>query len=184
MFKFVEEVFFPIYCWKYRGQLLCSISYGSLHIFFTFRISSITRIYLSCFTERVQNLIHIYKSLEWIQAYSLFPGFPHSIQLICNNVSLSCSFCELSVTIMRSCIISVLYSASLKKPVITSRFIFINFPVLANSISRYGDWLRAGRPRGRSSSPDRVKNFLFSKSSRPSLGSTQWNQWIPVFFRC
>jgi hypothetical protein len=31
----------------------------------------------------------------------------------------------------------------------------------------------AGRPRGRSSSPGRVKNFLFSTSSRPVLGSTQ-----------
>jgi hypothetical protein len=35
------------------------------------------------------------------------------------------------------------------------------------------DWLRAGRPRGHSSSPGRVKNFLFSSSSRPTLGSTQ-----------
>jgi hypothetical protein len=39
--------------------------------------------------------------------------------------------------------------------------------------TRYSDWLRAGRPRGRSSSPGRVKNFLFSKLSRPALGSTQ-----------
>jgi hypothetical protein len=39
--------------------------------------------------------------------------------------------------------------------------------------SRYRDWLRAGRPRGRSSSPGRVKNFRFSMSSRPALGSTQ-----------
>jgi hypothetical protein len=30
-----------------------------------------------------------------------------------------------------------------------------------------------GRPRGRSSSPGRVKNFLFSTSSRQALGSTQ-----------
>jgi hypothetical protein len=29
--------------------------------------------------------------------------------------------------------------------------------------SRYSDWLRAGPPKGRSSSPGRVKNFLFSK---------------------
>jgi hypothetical protein len=36
--------------------------------------------------------------------------------------------------------------------------------------SRYSDWLRPGRPRGRSSSPDRVKNFLFSTSSRPGSG--------------
>jgi hypothetical protein len=39
--------------------------------------------------------------------------------------------------------------------------------------SRYSDWLRAGRPRGRGSSPGRVKNFHFSMSSRPVLGSTQ-----------
>jgi hypothetical protein len=35
------------------------------------------------------------------------------------------------------------------------------------------DWLRAGRPTGRSSSPGRVKNFLFSTSSRPVLGRAQ-----------
>jgi hypothetical protein len=35
------------------------------------------------------------------------------------------------------------------------------------------DWLRAGRQRGRSSSPGRVKNFFFSTSSRPPLGPTQ-----------
>jgi hypothetical protein len=39
--------------------------------------------------------------------------------------------------------------------------------------SRYSDWLRVGRPRGRTSSPGRIKKFLFSKSSRPALGSTQ-----------
>jgi hypothetical protein len=44
----------------------------------------------------------------------------------------------------------------------------------------YSDWLRAGRLRGRSSSTGRVKNFLFSKSSRPALGSTQPPiQWVP-----
>jgi hypothetical protein len=37
--------------------------------------------------------------------------------------------------------------------------------------SRHSDWLRVRRPRGRSSSPGRVKNFLFSTSSRPALGS-------------
>jgi hypothetical protein len=35
------------------------------------------------------------------------------------------------------------------------------------------DWLRDGRLRGWSSIPGRVKNFLFSKLSRPALGSTQ-----------
>jgi hypothetical protein len=39
--------------------------------------------------------------------------------------------------------------------------------------SWYSDWLRAGRQRGRSSSPGRVKNFLFSTSSRPAVVSTQ-----------
>jgi hypothetical protein len=46
--------------------------------------------------------------------------------------------------------------------------------------SRYSDWLRTGRRRDRSSSPGRVKNFLFSTSSRPALGPTQPpNQWVP-----
>jgi hypothetical protein len=44
----------------------------------------------------------------------------------------------------------------------------------------YSDWLRAGRPSGRSSSPGRVKNFLFSTSSRRALGPTQPPiQWVP-----
>jgi hypothetical protein len=33
----------------------------------------------------------------------------------------------------------------------------------------YDDWLRAWRPRGRSSSPGRVKNVHFSISSRPAV---------------
>jgi hypothetical protein len=42
--------------------------------------------------------------------------------------------------------------------------------------SQYSEWLQAGRPRGRSLSPGRVKNFLFSTS----LGSTQPPiQWVP-----
>jgi hypothetical protein len=45
--------------------------------------------------------------------------------------------------------------------------------------SRYSDWLRAWRPRGRSSSPGRVKNFLFSTSSRPALVPTQPpSRWV------
>jgi hypothetical protein len=47
-------------------------------------------------------------------------------------------------------------------------------------LSRYSDWLRARRPRGRSSSPGRIKTFLLSTSSRPILGSTQPPiQWVP-----
>jgi hypothetical protein len=45
---------------------------------------------------------------------------------------------------------------------------------------RYSDWLQAERPRGRSSRPRKVKNFLFSTSSRQSLGSTQTpTRWVP-----
>jgi hypothetical protein len=41
----------------------------------------------------------------------------------------------------------------------------------------------AGRPRGRSSSPDGGNNFHFSMSSRLALGSPLPPiQWIPVFF--
>jgi hypothetical protein len=40
--------------------------------------------------------------------------------------------------------------------------------------------IRAGRPRGRTSSPDRVENFLFSATSRPAPGPTQPPiQWVP-----
>jgi hypothetical protein len=46
--------------------------------------------------------------------------------------------------------------------------------------SWYSDWLHAGRLRGRSSSPGRIKNFLFSMSSRLALESTQPPiQWVP-----
>jgi hypothetical protein len=38
---------------------------------------------------------------------------------------------------------------------------------------RYSDWLWAERPRDRSSSPGRVKNFLLSMSSKPALGPIQ-----------
>jgi hypothetical protein len=46
--------------------------------------------------------------------------------------------------------------------------------------SRYSDLLRAGPSRGRGSSPGGGKNFHFSKSSRPPLGSAQPPiQWVP-----
>jgi hypothetical protein len=49
--------------------------------------------------------------------------------------------------------------------------------------SRYSDLLRSGRPRSRSSSPCRVKNCLFSTSSRPALRPTQPSiQWVPGAF--
>jgi hypothetical protein len=39
------------------------------------------------------------------------------------------------------------------------------------SVSRYSDWLQAGRPRGRSSSPGSGKNFFFPTSFRPCSGA-------------
>jgi hypothetical protein len=46
--------------------------------------------------------------------------------------------------------------------------------------TRYSAWLRAGQPRGRSSSPGRVKKFLFFKTSRLIPGPTQPPfQWVP-----
>jgi hypothetical protein len=48
--------------------------------------------------------------------------------------------------------------------------------------SQYSYWLRVGRPRGRSSSPGRVKNFVFSTSSGAALGPIQHAilvQWVP-----
>jgi hypothetical protein len=46
-------------------------------------------------------------------------------------------------------------------------------------MSQYSDWLRDGGPKDRSSSPGKVKNFLFS-TSRPVLGPTQPPiQWVP-----
>jgi hypothetical protein len=51
---------------------------------------------------------------------------------------------------------------------------------IAQSASRYSDWLRAGRLRGWSSSPGRVKNFIFSASTRPVLRPAQPSvQWAP-----
>jgi hypothetical protein len=48
---------------------------------------------------------------------------------------------------------------------------------------QYREWLQAGWARGRSSSPSRVKNFLFSMLSRLAPRSTQpCIQWAPEAF--
>jgi hypothetical protein len=63
----------------------------------------------------------------------------------------------------------------------TMEFSFRRPGVYTRSIcSRYSDWLRAGRQRGRSSSPGKGKNFYFSTMFRPALGPTQLPiQWVP-----
>jgi hypothetical protein len=59
------------------------------------------------------------------------------------------------------------------------KYIFF-YPEEPGYRSQYSDRLWAGQPRGWSSSPGKVKNFLFSKSSRLALGSTQPSiKWVP-----
>jgi hypothetical protein len=53
-------------------------------------------------------------------------------------------------------------------------------PIASQTRIKENTTLRRGRLRGRGSSPGKVKNILFSVSSRPSLGSTQPSlQWVP-----
>jgi hypothetical protein len=51
--------------------------------------------------------------------------------------------------------------------------IFLSFVVEPEYRSQCSDWLRAGRPRGRSSSPGKIKDLHFSLSYRVALGPTQ-----------
>jgi hypothetical protein len=75
-----------------------------------------------------------------------------------------------SLVCLRSLKISFLYSKIHKKE--------------PGTRSRYSGWLQTGRPRGRSSSPGRVKNFLFSTSFRPAREPTQPpSQWVPAVKR-
>jgi hypothetical protein len=59
---------------------------------------------------------------------------------------------------------------------------FIKYLPLRGSFDLFKD-TGARRQRGRISSPGKVKNFLFSRSSRPILGPTQSPiQWVPGRF--
>jgi hypothetical protein len=56
----------------------------------------------------------------------------------------------------------------------------LNYLQVGLICSRYSEGLQAVRPRNQSSSPGRVKNFLFSTSSILVLGPTQpFVQWVP-----
>jgi hypothetical protein len=67
-----------------------------------------------------------------------------------------------------------IYSLSVSCPV-NLHYIYSIITIISEPGYRspYSDWLRARRPRDRSSSAGRVKNFLLSTSSRPALESTQ-----------
>jgi hypothetical protein len=56
---------------------------------------------------------------------------------------------------------------------IDPRFLDLGTSCRCSLYNRYSDWPRTGRPRGRSSSPGKIKNFLFSTSCRSAMGSTQ-----------
>jgi hypothetical protein len=69
-----------------------------------------------------------------------------------------------------SILLDVYYSVLFTYPTV---FIYvINVELRRDSVVGISDWLRAGRLRGWSSSPGRVKNFEFFMSSRPALGPT------------
>jgi hypothetical protein len=58
-------------------------------------------------------------------------------------------------------------------------FLYVTFRE-PGQCSQYSNWLRAGQPRDRSSSPRGNKNFHFSMSSRQALRPTQPPiQWVP-----
>jgi hypothetical protein len=65
----------------------------------------------------------------------------------------------------------------------TNKIVYRELLRSAVAQSGYSDLLRAGRQRGRSSNPGRVKNFHFFISSRTDLGPTQRPiQWVPGLF--
>jgi hypothetical protein len=94
-----------------------------------------------------------------------------------------------TATLVKGCIFSApvniqtqLQATAIKfhLPVLSFTVCNILFPTGSSCGSRDSNWLWAGRQRCRSSSSGRVKNSLFSTSSRPALGPTQSPiQWVP-----
>jgi hypothetical protein len=68
----------------------------------------------------------------------------------------------------------------LKFDISIPKYLRVTYRYFHGPSHRYSDWLRDGRPRGRISSPGRVKNLLFSTLFTPALRFTQPPiQWIP-----
>jgi hypothetical protein len=91
--------------------------------------------------------------------------------------SISCLLCILLFTLITLVLFTLIFS-----PALFASSCYIGNDVILKSklYSRYSDWLLAVRPRGRSSSPGRVKNFLFFTASRLAMGPTQPPiQWVP-----
>jgi hypothetical protein len=82
----------------------------------------------------------------------------------CNLIQTASS---LSCSTSSSLLTSIISSLSLETRVQRHRNSYSISFLFHQERSRFGDCLRAGRPRGRSSSPSKVKNLIFSTSSRP-----------------
>jgi hypothetical protein len=118
--------------------------------------------------------------------FRIYRSIPHShLMSLLNQSSLQVSLSQCATPSSLSCLSFSLYpffcfvsclsfrTCPQSSPDILSLFLITSYS--------YSDWLRAGRLRSRSSSPDRVKNLLFSTASRPALGSTQPPlQWVPT----
>jgi hypothetical protein len=89
-----------------------------------------------------------------------------------------------SVHLWNRCHVELLHFAGLEGVLHDTRYLshdFWHFSVYKlRQRNRYSDWLRAGWTRGRSLSSGRVKNYIFSTSSRPTLESIEpLIQWVP-----
>jgi hypothetical protein len=90
--------------------------------------------------------------------------------------------CAPNLSAVRDVVLSdIPYKSYIGYSIYKSRRAGRQIAILQGLIGSRDNWLRTGRPRGRSSSSCRVKNFLFFTSSRPALESTELpNQWVPV----
>jgi hypothetical protein len=90
------------------------------------------------------------------------------------------TYCLLHASCLLGLIQPWIYKQYFPERPVNYQITWIHMQGIVYYISKCSDWLRAGRPRGRSSSPSRGKNFLFSMSFRQVLDPTQPPiQWVP-----
>jgi hypothetical protein len=106
-----------------------------------------------------------------------FPGHFSDVQLRYGHFTP-----EAQLSLRATLILSVVVLFNLGKPVLFERHRCVHEVTFSFYGSRrYSDGPWPGRLRGRISSPGRVKNFIFSTSSRSALGPTQPPiQWVLV----